>query len=135
MAARLEIAGHGAKIARKQEDANGALLTQPTVAAAAGVVGLGEKTLRRWLQDPGFQAAYREARRAAFGKAIGRVQQAADLAISLLIETMQDPKAPPNIRLRAAEDVWKIAHDTFKTEDLESRLRRLEELSSRKRAA
>ena len=135
MAARLEIAGHGAKIVRKQEDAIGALLTQPTVAASAVVAGVGEKTLRRRLQNPGFQAAYREARRVAFGRAIGRAQQAAGLAMSLLIETMQDPKALPSIRLRATEDVWKIAHETFKTEDLESRVSRLEERSSTKRAA
>jgi uncharacterized protein YggE len=135
MVTRSEIAGHGAKIARKQEDAIGALLTQPTLAAAAGVVGIGEKTLRRWLQDPGFQAAYQQARREAFGRAMGRAQQAAARAISVLIETMEDPKAPPSIRVRAAEDVWKIAHETFRTEDLESRLSRLEELSSRKRAA
>ena len=51
MGVRLEIVGHGAKIARKREDAIAALLTQPTVAAAAGVAGIGEKTLRRWLQD------------------------------------------------------------------------------------
>lgn len=132
MATRVEIVGHGAKIERKREDAIAALLTQPTVAAAAAAIGIGEKTLRRWLQDRGFQAAYHEARREAFGRAVGRAQQAADQAIAVLIELMKDPKA--SIKIRAAEAVWKISHETFKTEDLENRLSRLEELSARKRA-
>lgn len=70
----MKIVGHGTKIGRKQEDAIAALLTQPTLAEAARQTGVGEKTLRRWQQDPSFQSAYREARRTTFGRA----QQAAD---------------------------------------------------------
>jgi hypothetical protein len=54
MSACLKIVGHGAKIGRKQEDAIAAFLTQPTPAEAARQTGVGEKTLRRWLQEPGF---------------------------------------------------------------------------------
>jgi len=133
MAVAFEIAGHGAKIGRKQEDAIAALLTEPTLVAAAGAAGIGEKTLRRWLHDPGFQAAYQQARRAAFGRAIGRMQQAAERAAAVMIETMNDPKVATSIRLRAAKDVWEIAHETFETEDLEHRVTSLEQKAAEKR--
>ena len=55
------MSGHGEKLTRKQDAAIGALLSQPTISAAAQSVGLGEATLRRWLKDPGFLAAYRSA--------------------------------------------------------------------------
>jgi hypothetical protein len=45
------------KFSRKHEQAISALLTQPTLAEAATTVGVGEATLRRWLQQESFQAA------------------------------------------------------------------------------
>ena len=50
--------GHGEKLTRKQEQAVAALLEQPTVLRAATVAGVSERTLRLWLKDPGFKAAY-----------------------------------------------------------------------------
>ncbi len=59
--------GHGQKFGRKKEEAIAALLSQRNLEEAARVAGVGTKTLLRWLEIPEFQAAYREARRAAFG--------------------------------------------------------------------
>jgi hypothetical protein len=59
--------GHGAKFTRKMEEAVAALLSQKNHEEAACVVGIGIATLLRWQKLPEFQAAYREARRAAFG--------------------------------------------------------------------
>lgn len=47
--------GHGEKFSRKADDAIGALITESTIGAAAKKAGLGEKTLRRWLQNPDFR--------------------------------------------------------------------------------
>jgi len=44
--------GHGEKLTRKQDAAIGALLSKPTITGAAGAVGVGEATLRRWLKEP-----------------------------------------------------------------------------------
>jgi hypothetical protein len=55
--------GHGEKLSRKREQAIAALLTQPTIAAAAKMAGIGERTLRRWLKLPEFASAYDAARR------------------------------------------------------------------------
>jgi hypothetical protein len=39
-------------------------------------------TLLRWQKEPEFQKAYREARRAAFGQAIARLQEMSGAAVA-----------------------------------------------------
>ena len=51
--------GHGEKLSRKQEQAIAALLEQPTIDAAAQVVGVSERTIRNWLKVCKFQVAHR----------------------------------------------------------------------------
>lgn len=65
--------GHGEKLSRKQEALISALLLAPTLADAAHTAGIGEVTAWRWLKDPAFQTAYREARRAVVQQAITEV--------------------------------------------------------------
>ena len=71
--------GHGSKFGRKKEEAIAALLTQRNVEEAARVAGIGTQTLNRWLKMPEFQAAYREASRAAVSQSNARMQQASVL--------------------------------------------------------
>jgi hypothetical protein len=77
------MARHGAKFGRKQEDAIAALLTQRNVEDAARTAGVGTRTLLRWLKTPEFDAAYRQARREAFGQTIARPQQGSSAAAKL----------------------------------------------------
>ena len=65
--------GHGAKFTRKKEEAIAALLTQRNVEEAARAAGIGTQTLLRWMKEPEFDAAYREARRLAYGQSIARL--------------------------------------------------------------
>src|SRR5690242_4464077 len=58
--------GHGSKFGRKQEEAIAALLTQRNIEEAAKAIGIVPNTLLKWMRDPQFDSAYREARRAAF---------------------------------------------------------------------
>ena len=53
-----------------------ALLTQKNIEEAARSIGIGHATLLRWLKEPEFDGAYREARRAAFRQSVARLQQA-----------------------------------------------------------
>jgi hypothetical protein len=76
--------GHGAKYGRKQEEPIAALLTQRNVEEAAKSIGVAPKTLIRWMKLPDFQTAYREARRAAFGQSIARLQQGSSAAATVL---------------------------------------------------
>ena len=68
--------GHGEKLTRKQEQAIALLLTESTLTAAATRCGVGESTLRRWLQDPEFNAAYRSARRSVVDAIVAGLQRA-----------------------------------------------------------
>ncbi len=52
-----------ATLTHKQDKALIALLTEPTITAAAKKAGIGERTLYRWLDDPLFAGALRQARR------------------------------------------------------------------------
>ena len=82
--------GHGAKFGRKKEEAIAALLTQRNVEEAAKYVGISTRTLLRWIKEPEFQAAYREARRAAYSQAVARLQQGATAAATTLIKVLLD---------------------------------------------
>ena len=47
-----------------------------------------------WMRLPEFQTAYYEARRAAFGQSIARLQQGSSAAVSTLLKIMVDPNSP-----------------------------------------
>jgi transposase-like protein len=119
--------GHGEKLARKQEEAIAALLTQRNTEEAARAVGVTPKTLLRWMKLPPFEAAYREARRAAFAQSVARLQQASSAAASTLLKVMVDPSTPASTRVRAAESVLTHAAKGIEIEDLDARLTALEQ--------
>jgi transposase-like protein len=119
--------GHGAKFSRKMEEAIAALLTQRNVEEAARAVGIGTQTLIRWMKVPEFDKAYREARRAAFGQSIARLQQASTAAVSTLLKIMVDVNAPPSTRVRAADSVLNHSKHAIEIEDIEARVAELEQ--------
>ena len=55
--------GHGEKYSRKSQEAIAALLSEPSIEAAARKVGISASTLRRWMKEPDFQQRYREEQR------------------------------------------------------------------------
>ena len=120
------MAGHGTKLPRKQEEAVAALLSQRNVDDAARVAGIGTRTLLRWMKLAEFQAAYREARRAAFGQSIARLQQASGAAVTTLLKVMLDQAAPASTRVRAADSVLGHAAKAIEIEDIEVRVSELE---------
>ena len=118
--------GHGSKFDRKHEEAIAALLTQRNVEDAARAVGIGISTLLRWMKEPEFEAAYREARRAAFGQSVARLQQGSSAAASTLLKVMIDPSTPPSTKVRAADSVLDHAAKAIEIEDIDARLTELE---------
>ncbi len=123
--------GHGAKFGRKKEEAVAALLNQRSVEEAARSVGIGANTLLRWMQEPEFEEAWREARRLAFGQSIARLQQAASAAATTLLKIMVDPNAPAASRVRAADSVLEHAAKAMEIEDIEMRVSELERAAER----
>jgi len=108
------------------EETVAALLTQPNVDAAARSVGISVATLMRWQKVPEFQKALREARRAAFGQAIARLQQMSGAAVATLGKMMVEQGAPASTRVRAAEAIINHAAKAIEMEDIEARVAELE---------
>jgi hypothetical protein len=115
-----------AKLGRKKENAIVALLSQRNVEEAARAAGVPPRTLYRWLKEPEFKAAYREARRDGLAQAGARLHQMSAAAVSTLGKIMVDPKAPAASRVRAAHSVLEHAAKAIEIEDLEARLAALE---------
>src|SRR5436309_15552799 len=93
--------GHGAKFGRKKEEAIAALLSHRNIEEAARAIGVGYKTLLRWLELPEFRDAYRKARREAVQQAVARLQQATGAAGLTILKLMTDPNVPAAVRLSA----------------------------------
>ena len=114
------------KLGRKQEEAILALLTQRNVDEAARVTKVAARTLYRWMKDPAFNAAYREAKRAAFGQSIARLHQMSSAAVSTLGKIMVDADAPASTRVRAADSILNHTTKAMEIEDIEARVSELE---------
>src|SRR5271168_2225493 len=118
--------GHGTKFGRKKEEAIAALLTQRNLEEAARAIEVAPNTLLRWMKEPEFDRAYRDARRHAYGQSIARLQQAASAATSTLLKIMVDTSSPPSCRLRAADSVLSHAAKAIEIEEIDARLSTLE---------
>ena len=129
------MSGHGQKFGRKEETAISALLTQGTLAEAASLAGIGEATLRHWLQRDDFQAAYRRARREAVSQAVAHVQRISGEAVETLRTIMRDDQKPSSARVTAARVILELSIKAVELEDLEVRIAALEALSATRRGA
>jgi len=120
--------GHGARFGRRMEQAIAALLSHRNVDEAAREVGIGVNTLSRWMKQPEFEVALREARRRVSERAIGRLQDAADAAAMTVLKIMLDTNVPAGTRLRAAEVVLERSVDTSEVDNIEDRVSKLERM-------
>ena len=123
--------GHGAKFGRKKEDAIVALLTTRTVEEAARIIGVSTKTLLRWMKEPEFDAAYRAAKRAAFGQSIARLHHLSSAAVTTLGKVMLEPGTPPATRVRAADSILDHTTKAIEIEEIEARVAALEVAAQR----
>jgi transposase-like protein len=119
--------GHGTKYSRKKDAAIAALLTQRNIEEAARVAGIGTQTLYRWMKDPGFDAAYRAAKHAAYGQATARLHQGSSAAAATMLKIMLDSTAPAASRLKAADCVLNHVRSAIEMEQIIARIAALEE--------
>ncbi len=127
------MADSNGKFGRKKEEAVVALISQRTIEDAARACNIPARTLYRWLKEPEFEAAYRTARRQAYGQSISRQQQGSTAAATTLLKVMVDPASPPSTRVRAAEAVLSHAAKAIEIEDIDARVRLLEEATDANR--
>jgi transposase-like protein len=118
--------GHGQKLSRKKEQAIAALLSQSSIGSAAKKVGIGEKTLFRWLRLDDFQQEYKNARRQVIDQTIAQIQTVMSEAVQTLLNIMSDGAAPASAKVSAARALLDIGFKVVEIEDLEGRIENIE---------
>jgi hypothetical protein len=116
-----------AQLTAKQEEAITALLNCPSIKKAADQVGMSERQIYRWLDEPGFSKAYRTARRQAFSHAISLTQQYAPAAVATLTKISTDQTAPHAARVSASTALLKFSRESIELDDLAERLAAIEQ--------
>jgi hypothetical protein len=121
--------GHGSKLGRKKEEAIAALLNYRTVEEAARTINVNPKTLQRWMHNPEFEGAYRQARQQAYSQVATRIQQSMAPALATICKIMVDPNVPPTARLHAANYILNQGTKIMEVDDLGARVTELERVA------
>lgn len=112
----------------KQEKALVALLTQPTTHEAAKAAGVSRATLFRWVNDPVFAAAYREARGRLLESTLTALQSAGPVAVATLLKVMEHATSNPGAQVSAAKAILDAGLKARDMLEIEERLKTLEAL-------
>lgn len=109
-----------------QEQALAALLKEPTITLAARSSGISESNIYRWLKEPLFKSAYREARREALSHSIGLIQQCVPHAVQCLMNLVKDPSCPHATKATASGMLIKFGRESIEMDELVERVEALE---------
>ena len=109
-----------------KEKALAALLTYPTVKAAAQAVGLSESAFRRYKRDPEFAAAYKQRCSVMLETATDKAKAGLPPAIERLNAIVQDDKQPAQHQIAAARAMLEYSLRLIEATDFEARLQALE---------
>jgi hypothetical protein len=103
-----------------------AVLTKSTFSAAAREIGKSPRTLRRLMQTPEFEKAYREAKSNLIHEATNLLTANASRAATVLRTIFDDRKAVAGARVSAAVNTVRLCLEGFELEELERRIADLE---------
>lgn len=117
--------GHGERWSRRHMEAVLALVSEPTVKAAAEKIGISETTMWRWMQREDFREQYRGARRQVVDVALINLQQTAGEAVATLRRLLTCGQ--PHVEARAAVAILDQTIKAVELEDLDQRLKALED--------
>ena len=109
----------------RQQSALPLIAVSPSVAQAARASGIGESTLRRWLEDDNFRDELTRLRQESASLARQELQGLMLRSVSVLAEAMDHPDMA--IRLRAARYSLSFAVQICEAEKLRSDIQALEE--------
>ncbi len=126
------MAEHG-RLSAKQEKALLELVnpSNKTVEGVAKKIGVGERTLYRWLTLPHFKQRLEEEKKKLRHQALDELKATLNSAVSALRELLGS--ANESIRLRGAQSVIDFNLKLGEIQDVEQRLARLEESISQSR--
>ena len=114
------------KLTGKKARALEGLLDGLNIQDAAALAGVNRKTLARWLQEPDFWKAYRNAGDMLFETAARKLASATDGSVDFLVEVREDSDIPTSVRVRAADLVLQHAGKYKDAVDFATRLAALE---------
>lgn len=121
-------AGNGGRRPQREDAALAALLSEPTIAAAATKAGIGESTLLRWMAEPSFKSRLRALRRQVVEGAIGRLQSVATKAVDTLERNLTC--GIPAVEVGAAKGILDQAVKAVELVDLAERVEQLEQAAA-----
>lgn len=112
-----------------QKRALTALLSSPSIRAAAVVCKLSERTLYGYLQTPAFQTELRARQDAVLLSVTAGLSGLSGEAVEVLRATFSDPETSPSVRVRAALGWLSELRRGLELEALADRVAALEERS------
>lgn len=128
-------ADHPDALPPNQERALQAMLTEPTLKAAAAAAGISYETLYRYKKDPVFARRLREAQREMTDLTVTRLQQAAPEAVTVLRNLMKKEDAPPSARISAARTLLDYSLRAGELEELRAQVEALQEYKEEQQRA
>ncbi|RYX80618.1 hypothetical protein EON83_27720 [bacterium] len=105
-----------------------ALLSMPTIDLAAKIAGISEATAQRYLKEPDFATAYRDARREVVSHSLTALQAACGEAVATLRSVAGDAEAPASSRVSAAKTILEFSMKAVELDDLAARVEAMETL-------
>ena len=111
----------------KKEKALAALLTSPTVKAAAQETGVESRTMRLYLKDPEFLAEYKRRCSSLLEDATNKAKAALPPAIERLSSIVMDDAQPTQYQIAACRALCEYSLRMTEVVDYEQRLQALED--------
>jgi phage terminase small subunit len=111
----------------KQHKAITALLTGANCPDVARQIGVNERTVQRWQNDPTFKAELDRQRRQLAEQALSALQGLTDRAVARLGRLIDSESE--SVALRACQFVIEQTREHIELEDLQLRVERLEDMS------
>lgn len=111
---------------RLHEKAIAALMTAPSVEAAAQETGVTGRTLHKWMREPEFLEKWNAAKRALVQTATARLRSGMVASIAALEQIRDDKETPASVKVSASRTILEFALRSHEIEDLQERLTALE---------
>lgn len=117
-----------AGLSRNKAKALAALLVSSSIAEAAKMCNLGERTVRRYLEDDDFRQELRAMQDQAVGAAAAALAGLTGDAIETLRGVLTDGDASHSVKVRAALGILQERRRTVELDDLVQQVREIREM-------
>ncbi len=110
----------------KQSKILQALMSNFTIQDAAKALEISPNTIYIALRDETFAQAYKEARHKAVEHSITMLSRASSLAVTKLVEIVENPQEKSSVRVSAAKTILEFSFKGYEWEKITERIEALE---------